>query len=96
MTSPHPISDRVVVHVGTVTDDVRELSIPKLHIVALRFTESARARIQKAGGKCSTFDELVQTNPTGKDTNLIPRNWSYASERTKRQRNKETFWSSWT
>lgn len=52
-------SERTLVHVGTVTDDERTLTVPKLNVVALRFTESARSRIQKAGGKCMTFDELV-------------------------------------
>jgi ribosomal protein L18E len=32
--------------------------MPKLQIAALRFTESARARITKAGGQCLTFDQV--------------------------------------
>ena len=43
--------DRTVVVVGTVTDDLRVLEVPKLTVAALRFTETARARITKAGGK---------------------------------------------
>ena len=58
--------ERTVVCVGTVTDDERVLEVPKITVAALRFTESARARITKAGGKCLTLDELVMQAPTGK------------------------------
>lgn len=58
-------SERVAVCVGTVTDDERVLDCPKLSVAALRFTESARARIIKAGGKCLTLDELVMQAPSG-------------------------------
>merc|ERR1711908_251300 len=40
--------------VGTVTDDKRSTEVPKLTICALRYTETARARIAKAGGECLT------------------------------------------
>lgn len=33
--------------VGTVTDDVRMYEVPKLKVCALKFTETARARILK-------------------------------------------------
>jgi ribosomal protein L18E len=39
--------DKVAVVVATVTDDVRVHEVPKLRVVALRFTETARARIVK-------------------------------------------------
>ena len=52
--------------VGTVTDDNRLLKVPKITVAALRFTETARARIVNAGGKCLTLDQLVMTAPTGK------------------------------
>jgi large subunit ribosomal protein L18e len=55
-----------VVTVATVTDDNRLLDVPKMTIAALRFTEAARARIVKAGGKCLTLDQLIMTTPTGK------------------------------
>jgi large subunit ribosomal protein L18e len=58
--------DKIVVAVATVTDDNRLLDVPKLTIAALRFTETARARIVKAGGKCLTLDQLLLTAPTGK------------------------------
>ncbi len=51
--------------VGTVTDDIRLLEVPKLTVAALRFTENARARILKAGGKVLTLDQLVLLAPTG-------------------------------
>jgi len=54
--SKHPYRDRIAVVVGTVTDDKRVLDIPKLTVAALRFTETARARIINAGGKCLTLD----------------------------------------
>ena len=57
--------DKVAVLVGTITDDNRLLEVPKLTVCALRFTETARARILKAGGKCLSFDELVMTCPQG-------------------------------
>ena len=58
--------DRIVVTVATVTDDNRLLELPKLTVAALRFTESARAKIVAAGGKCLTLDQLIMTTPTGK------------------------------
>merc|ERR1719234_248226 len=68
--------DKVCVLVGTVTDDQRIEKVPALKICALRFTESARVRILKAGGECLTFDQLALRAPTGKNTLLIqgPRN----------------------
>lgn len=60
---------QTVVFVGTVTDDERQLEIPKMTVAALRFTESARARIVKAGGKCMTLDQLVMVAPEGKFPN---------------------------
>ena len=65
-------TSRTVVVVGTVTDDMRTLEVPKLDIAALRFTEAARARITKAGGSCLTIDELILKSPSGThpDTHL--------------------------
>jgi len=40
-------------------------------IAALKFTETARARIVKAGGKCLTLDQLVMTAPTGTFSNYL-------------------------
>ena len=49
-----------------MTDDARCLEVPKMTVAALRFTEAARAKIVKAGGKCLTLDQLIMTAPTGK------------------------------
>ena len=68
--------DKIAVLVGTVTNDNRLFECPKLKVCALRFTETARARITKAGGQCITFDELALIAPTGSNTILLrgPRN----------------------
>lgn len=39
--------DKTAVVIGTVTDDIRMLDVPKLSICALRITEGARARVLK-------------------------------------------------
>merc|ERR1712100_399332 len=64
-------TDRTVVVVGTVTDDLRLADCPKLSVAALRFTEAARARIVKAGGSCQTIDELIMKTPSGTNTLLL-------------------------
>ncbi|ORY88228.1 ribosomal protein L18e/L15P [Leucosporidium creatinivorum] len=60
-----------VVAVATVTDDIRLLEVPKLSIAALRFTRTARARIEAAGGECLTLDQLALRKPTGSGTLLL-------------------------
>jgi len=62
---------KTIVIVGTVTDDNRLLTVPKLTIAALRFTATARARIEKAGGECLTMDQLALRAPTGSNTLLL-------------------------
>ena len=57
--------------VGTVTDDNRLVEVPKMSICALRFTSTARARIEKAGGECLTFDQLAMRAPTGSNVILL-------------------------
>lgn len=64
-------STHTVVTVATVTDDVRLTEVPKLSIAALRFTRSARARIEAAGGECLTLDQLALRKPTGSGTLLL-------------------------
>ena len=54
-----------------VTDDVRLYDVPALKVCALRFTETARARIIKAGGQCMTFDQLALSAPTGEGVVLL-------------------------
>ncbi|KYR00476.1 S60 ribosomal protein L18 [Tieghemostelium lacteum] len=62
---------KIAVVVGTVVDDERLLDVPKLTVCALRFTESARARIQKAGGQVLSFDQFALLRPRGNNTFLI-------------------------
>ncbi|KAE8710540.1 putative 60S ribosomal protein L18-1 [Hibiscus syriacus] len=63
--------DKIAVVVGTVTDDIRVYEVPPLKVTALRFTETARARIEKAGGECLTFDQLALRAPLGQNTVLL-------------------------
>merc|ERR1719407_371246 len=63
--------DKIAVVVGSVTDDVRMYEVPKMTVCALRFTNTARARITKAGGECLTFDQLALKAPTGENTVLL-------------------------
>ncbi|WFD41725.1 hypothetical protein MPSI1_000361 [Malassezia psittaci] len=62
---------KTVVVVGTITDDNRLLELPKLSIAALRFTNTARARIEAAGGEALTLDQLAMRAPTGSNTVLL-------------------------
>ncbi|KAH0427409.1 hypothetical protein CcaCcLH18_09690 [Colletotrichum camelliae] len=62
---------KTVVIVGTVTDDNRLLTVPKVTIAALRFTSTARARIAAAGGEAITLDQLALRAPTGSNTLLL-------------------------
>ncbi|KAL8692940.1 MAG: hypothetical protein Q9224_003857 [Gallowayella concinna] len=62
---------KTIVVVGTITDDTRLLTVPKISIAALRFTATARARIEKAGGECLTLDQLALRAPTGSNTLLV-------------------------
>lgn len=51
-----------------MTDDIRVYEVPSIKVCALRFTETARARIEKAGGECLTFDQLALRAPLGQNT----------------------------
>ena len=66
-------TDKIVVFVGTVTDDTRldGFDVPAIRLCALRVTETARARILKAGGEIITFDQLALQEPKGSNTVLI-------------------------
>lgn len=63
--------EKIVVVVGTITDDNRLLQVPKMTVAALRFTATARARIQAAGGEAITLDQLALRAPTGSNTLLL-------------------------
>lgn len=66
-----PTKNTVVV-VGAVLDDKRLLSLDqKLSVAALRFTQTAKARIEAAGGECITLDQLALRAPKGSNTILL-------------------------
>ena len=50
---------KIAVLVGTITDDKRLYELPKLRVVALRFTETARARILKVSRQHRMCRECV-------------------------------------
>lgn len=62
---------KTVVVIGTVTDDNRLVEVPKVTVAALRFTNTARARILAAGGEVLTLDQLALRAPTGSNTLLL-------------------------
>ncbi|KAI3416140.1 60S ribosomal protein L18 [Globodera pallida] len=62
---------KIVVCVGSVTDDKRIYALPSMTVCALRFTGAARARIVAASGECITFDQLALRAPKGEDTLLL-------------------------
>jgi large subunit ribosomal protein L18e len=64
-------SPLIAVVVGTVTDDERMAILPKMSVVALKFSKSARSRIVSAGGEALTFDQLAIKSPTGANTILL-------------------------
>lgn len=64
-------TEKTLVVIGTITDDARLLTVPKITVAALRFTSTARARIEKAGGECLTLDQLAMRAPTGSNTLLL-------------------------
>jgi large subunit ribosomal protein L18e len=43
----------------------------KTSIAAYAFSEKAREKIKKAGGKCLTIEELMKINPTGKNVRIM-------------------------
>jgi len=64
-------NNKTIVIIGTVTDDNRLLTVPKLSVAALRFTATARARILASGGEVLTLDQLALRAPTGSNTLLL-------------------------
>jgi len=63
--------EKTAVVVGPITDDVRLFEVGKMSVCALKFTESARARIVAAGGECLTFDQLALRAPKGQGCVLL-------------------------
>merc|ERR1711937_77589 len=64
-------ADKTTVVIGTVTNDVRLHTVPKIKLAALRVTETARKRILEAGGEILTLDQLAQQAPLGQNTVLL-------------------------
>eukprot|EP00998_Keelungia_sp_KM082_P010068 NODE_6262_length_648_cov_230.752399_g6239_i0.p2 GENE.NODE_6262_length_648_cov_230.752399_g6239_i0~~NODE_6262_length_648_cov_230.752399_g6239_i0.p2 ORF type:complete len:188 (-),score=44.31 NODE_6262_length_648_cov_230.752399_g6239_i0:83-598(-) len=62
---------KIVVVVGDVLADRRINEVPKMRVAALRFSETARAAILKAGGECMTLDQLALVAPKGTNTLLL-------------------------
>ncbi|KAK2366495.1 60S ribosomal protein L18 [Trifolium repens] len=63
---------KIGVVVGAVIYDIRVYEVPAMKVAALRFTETARARIEKAGGMSHlTFDQLALRAPLGQNTPLV-------------------------
>lgn len=58
------LNNKTIVVIGTVTDDARlgSIKFPAFSIAALRFTETARARIVAAGGEAITLDQVINDN----------------------------------
>ena len=63
--------NHMIAVVGAVLNDERLIVVPKMEVCALRFSETARARIVAAGGKCLTFDQLALAHPTGSHVLLV-------------------------
>ena len=63
--------ETIAVVVGKITNDERLLKLNKMKVCALKFTETARARILAAGGECITFDQLATLRPTGEKCILL-------------------------
>lgn len=61
----------IAVAVAKIVNDERLLDLPKMRVCALKFSETARARIIAAGGECLTFDQLAQQRPTGEKCLLL-------------------------
>lgn len=47
---------------------MHEDEVLAVKVTALRFTETAKARIENAGGECLTFDQLALRAPLGQNT----------------------------
>nr|XP_032836523.1 60S ribosomal protein L18 isoform X2 [Petromyzon marinus] len=62
---------KVAVVIGTITDDPRIFTIPKIKVCALRVTAKARDRILRAGGEVLTLDQLALLSPRGQNTVLL-------------------------
>merc|ERR1719222_1689776 len=63
---------RILTVFGKVGDNPKLLRLPKhVRVCALRFSNSARQRIESRQGHCYTFDQLALLQPKGSDTLLL-------------------------
>merc|ERR1712226_11699 len=62
---------KILVLCANVLNDERMLTVPKMRVCALRFSDAARRRITQAGGECMTFDQLAKVAPKGENTMLL-------------------------
>ncbi|ONK71932.1 uncharacterized protein A4U43_C04F13890 [Asparagus officinalis] len=58
---------KIAVIVGPVTDEKHVYEVPAMKVAALRFIETSRARIIKAGGECLMFDQLALMEALGQN-----------------------------
>lgn len=54
---------KVYAVVAKILDDNCFLEVPKMQIVALQFSKSAKEKIEKAGGSAHTLDQLFEVAP---------------------------------
>mmetsp|Transcript_15084 Transcript_15084/g.25935 ORF Transcript_15084/g.25935 Transcript_15084/m.25935 type:complete len:188 (+) Transcript_15084:87-650(+) len=64
-------ADQIAVVVGKIVNDSRSRTIATMAVAALGFSDTARARIEGAGGRCLTFDQLAIERPTGSNCVLL-------------------------
>ena len=56
----------------------------KLEIAAFKFTQSAKEKIKKAGGKFMSISELIKKNPKGSNVRIIAVSYTHLTLPTKR------------
>ena len=63
--------DKTAVVIGKVLDDERMMDVPKMTVCALGFSQTARNRIENAGGECLSLDQFALRAPKGEDAVLL-------------------------
>jgi large subunit ribosomal protein L18e len=64
------LPNKILISVGTITDNIRLTEVSKLTIAALRFTRTAREHILHTD-EALTLDLLALRAPTGANTTLL-------------------------
>ncbi|CAD8171251.1 unnamed protein product [Paramecium octaurelia] len=83
---------RTLVVVGTVTDDIRLLNVPKINVCALGFTETARKRILVAGQRTQLLISQHNKIQLVLRINMNFQEQEHFIKRSKSQRNFKTLW----